>query len=73
MVMQDSGNCCSNLTFLLLAVYNKFHLKALQAFKLVDDAISTIFLIQSSRKHTYIILTPLKPYFYIVKLGFTGV
>ena len=27
----------------------------------------------SSRKHTYIILTPLKPHFYIVKLGFTGV
>ena len=27
----------------------------------------------SSRKHTYIILTPLKPYFYPVKLGFTGV
>ena len=26
-----------------------------------------------SRKHTYIILTPLKPHFYIVKLGFTGV
>ena len=27
----------------------------------------------SSRKHTYIILTPLKPHFHIVKLGFTGV
>ena len=27
----------------------------------------------SSRKHTYIILTPLKPHFYTVKLGFTGV
>ena len=27
----------------------------------------------SSRKHTYIILTPLKPHFYIVKLGFTWV
>ena len=27
----------------------------------------------SSRKHTYIVLTPLKPHFYIVKLGFTGV
>ena len=27
----------------------------------------------SSRKHTYIILTPLRPHFYIVKLGFTGV
>ena len=26
----------------------------------------------SSRKHTYIILTPLKPHFYMVKLGFTG-
>ena len=26
-----------------------------------------------SRKHTYIILTPLKPHFYIVNLGFTGV
>ena len=26
-----------------------------------------------SRKHAYIILTPLKPHFYIVKLGFTGV
>ena len=26
-----------------------------------------------SRKHAYIILTPLKPYFYIVKLGFTEV
>ena len=27
----------------------------------------------TSRKHAYIILTPLKPHFYIVKLGFTGV
>ena len=27
----------------------------------------------SLRKHAYIILTPLKPHFYIVKLGFTGV
>ena len=26
-----------------------------------------------SRKHTYIILTPLKPTFYILKLRFTGV
>ena len=27
----------------------------------------------ASRKHAYIILTPLKPHFYIVKLGFTRV
>ena len=27
----------------------------------------------TSRKHDYIILTPLKPHFYIVKLRFTGV
>ena len=27
----------------------------------------------SSRKHAYIILTPLKPHFYTVKLGFTEV
>ena len=27
----------------------------------------------TSRKHAYIILTPVKPHFYIVKLGFTGV
>ena len=27
----------------------------------------------SSRKHAYIMMTPLKPHFYIVKLGFTGV
>ena len=27
----------------------------------------------ASRKHAYIILTPLNPHFYIVKLGFTGV
>ena len=27
----------------------------------------------ASRKHAYIILTPLKPHFYILKLGFTGV
>ena len=27
----------------------------------------------SSRKHAYIILTPLKPHFYVLKLGFTGV
>ena len=26
----------------------------------------------SSRKHGYIVLTPLKPHFFIVKLGFTG-
>ena len=25
------------------------------------------------KKHAYIILTPFKPHFYIVKLGFTGV
>ena len=28
---------------------------------------------QASRKHAYIILTPLKPDFYISKTGFTGV
>ena len=37
----------------------------------------TRFLVDScaitSRKHAYIILTPLKLHFYIVKLGFTGV
>ena len=27
----------------------------------------------SSRKHAYIILTPHKPHFHIIKLGFTGV
>ena len=27
----------------------------------------------SSRKHAYIVLTPLKPHFYTVKLGSTGV
>ena len=26
----------------------------------------------ASRKYAYIILTPLKPHFYVVKLGFTG-
>ena len=26
-----------------------------------------------SQKHAYVILTPLKPHFYIVKLGFTGI
>ena len=30
-------------------------------------------LLYSSWKHAYIILTPLKPHFYIVRLGFTGV
>ena len=29
--------------------------------------------IHTSQKNAYIILTPLKPHFYIVKLGFTGV
>ena len=29
--------------------------------------------IETSRKHAYITLTPLKNHFYIVKLGFTGV
>ena len=33
----------------------------------LDNKMST------SRKHAYIMLTPLKPHFYIVKLGFTGV
>ena len=28
---------------------------------------------KSSQKHAYVILTPLKPHFYIVKLGFIGV
>ena len=32
-----------------------------------------IMIIISSRKHACIILTPLNPHFYIVKLGFTGV
>ena len=27
----------------------------------------------ASRKHAYIFFTPLKPHFYIIKLGFTGV
>ena len=27
----------------------------------------------TSQKHAYIILTPLKPHFYTIKLGFTGV
>ena len=27
----------------------------------------------SSRKHAYIVLTLLNPFFYIVKLGFTGI
>ena len=31
------------------------------------------YIMWSSRKHAYIILTPLKPQFYIVKLEFTGV
>ena len=30
-------------------------------------------LLFTSRKHAYIILTPLNPTFYIVKLGFIGV
>ena len=29
--------------------------------------------VETSRKHAYIILTPLKPHFYIAKLGFIGV
>ena len=33
----------------------------------------SLFAYVPSRKHAYIILTPLKPHFYIVKLGFTGV
>ena len=43
---------------------------------LVINYIEVIFnpvLLCPSRKHAYIILTPLKPHFYIVKLGFTGV
>ena len=30
-------------------------------------------IVSISRKHTYIILTPLKPHFYKVKVGFSGV
>ena len=30
-------------------------------------------ILQSSRKHAYIILTPLNPTFFRVKLGFTGI
>ena len=29
--------------------------------------------IYTSREHAYIMLTPLEPHFYTVKLGFTGV
>ena len=32
---------------------------------------SIVLIAKISRKHTYIILTPLKPHFYIVKLGYT--
>ena len=38
-------------------------------FFFTDDTSNDI----PSGKHTYIILTPIKPHFYIVKLGFTGV
>ena len=31
------------------------------------------YLAQTSRKHAYIVFTPFNPFFYTVKLGFTGV
>ena len=40
-------------------------------FSSLSRSLSLLF--NPSLKHAYIILTPLKPHFYIVKLGFTGV
>ena len=40
------------------------------SFRIIENWFEKLVL---SRKHAYIILTPLKPHFYIVKLGFTWV
>ena len=39
----------------------------------IHDTMAYILKVDTSRKHAYIMLTPLNPTFYIVKLGFTGV
>ena len=38
-----------------------------------DQMLHSFISLHTSGKHAYIILTPLKPHFYIAKLGFTGV
>ena len=81
-------NVCDDLKYLLDNVSNIIGTKIFRQFvgittgtyycslSVADVFIylfSFIFLLISSRKHTYIMLTPLYPTFYIVKLGFTRV
>ena len=40
---------------------------------LTEFVLQKFYRMDTSRKHTYISLTPLNPHFYTVKLGFTGV
>ena len=47
--------------------------KSLSVGRTSNSAGTAVSRLKTSRKHTYKTLTPLKPHFYTVKLGFTGV
>ena len=57
------------------SVYSKVYLMHAPAniFHGNAEVLLMLFYCFPSQKHAYIILTPLKSHFYIVKLGFTGV
>ena len=68
-----NSNVCSKVRYDASAGNGPYcNLRATQA--LISLCISpSLPAYRTSRKHAYIILTPLKPHFYIVKRGFTGV
>ena len=65
---------CSNVNLVRINLIwiNLIWIKLIQVSPYNECNLMWIILIPS-RKHAYIILTPLNPTFYIVKLGFTGV
>ena len=60
------------LIFVVLS-YRKNSIGTQKRIRIIKGKLTNHRCSSPSRKHTYIILTPLNPYFYIVKLGFTGI
>ena len=64
---------CAKTTFRIRLVYSEYS----QIIKTMLNMVALKTRVYTRgfhhEKHAYIILTPLKPHFYIVKLGFTGV
>ena len=50
-----------------------FHQEGANPYLLEQTPFQMGIAVHTSREHAFIILTPLKPYFYIERLGFTGV